>query len=78
MDNKGTSFIDRIKITLMMLEFIWKRDDVAMIDILIAKKEEWEHHIITSNILTSNKHRVKEIVKSFKDVLEQIFWSEIS
>ena len=78
MDNKGTTFTDRIKITLLLLDFIWRKDNVAMIDIMLKTDIEWEHHIIASNLLTTNRDRSKEIIKSFKDVINGIFFSEIS
>ena len=78
MNNKGATFIDRIKITLLLLNFIWREDNVAMIDIMLSKENEWEHNVITSNLLTKNRNRVKEMVSSFKKVLENIFWTEVS
>jgi hypothetical protein len=78
MDNKGTTFTDRIRITLLLLDFIWRKDNVAMIDIMLNKEKKWEHHIIASNLLTTNRDRSKEMVKSFKTVIENIFLSEIS
>jgi hypothetical protein len=78
MNNKGTNFVERIKITLLLLQFIWKESNVAMIDIMLSKDKEWEHHIIASNLLTVNRDRYKEIIKSFKIVIEKIFWSEVN
>jgi len=77
MNNKGTNIIDRIRITFLLLQFVWARKDVAMIDIMLSKEKKWEHHIIASNLLTTNRNRYKEIIKSFKVVIEKIFWSEV-
>lgn len=77
MNNKGMSFMDRIEITLLLLRFIWVSKNVAMVDIMLSEKDNWVHHIIGSDLLMTNKKRVREIVKSFKDVLEAMFVCEI-
>jgi len=77
MNNNGTNIIDRIKITMLLLGFIWVDKDVAMIDIMLSKEKEWEHHIIGSNLLTVNRERAKEVTKSFKKAIENMFWSGI-
>lgn len=78
MNNKGTSIFNRVEITLMLLRFIWFEKNVAMIDVLLNEKDEWVHHIVSSNLLMTNTSRVKEIVKSFKVSLEYIFERELS
>lgn len=77
MNNNGTNIFGRIEITLLLLKFIWIEKNVAMIDILLSKEKEWEHHIIGSNLLTSNIDRYKEISNSFKTAIQNIFWKEV-